>query len=365
MSRISRRAISTNNQRRLRILIVLSTPAVFLLSLALSASGVVQIQSPVQTRELTPKQKPQLPVIKLLSLNIRQVARILRTEGVPIEAGLLFSRNGRKKLRPQLNAMHDMQVSKLYSEPLRGVVMADRLTLGEKLKIETDTVIIANHVVFAGRDPLIKGPHDFHLFPLESVRAERGRGTVITIDTSGAGRKEWIEAQVQQANTRAKTESHIVSNHVVASAEDTSGLHGIDGNMGMPGTNGDNGGNGSNGDGGSCTTTKAGENGDAGSNGAAGGIGGPGTHGTNGQAAGNQTLPIGDVNAGSFAVIARGGHGGNGGPGGFGGFGGRGGNGGNGGDGAGCNCDSGGIGDGGRGGAAGTGGPGGNGSRFT
>jgi hypothetical protein len=360
MSKNSRGGKSTKgqNSRTPLHLMALTTSVLFLLSFALSAGGIAQNQAPPQTRELTPAQKAKLENAKAMSVNIRSVGRILKAQGVEFEPGLLFTENGRKKLRPKLLAYPEMYLSKTHSG-LSGVVMADTLVLPEKVKIEHDTVIISKHVVFTGRSPIIKGSHSLHLFALNSMRAANGKGTVITIDTSGVGRKEWLESQRQQAMQTAKRQK-ISTAHAVSFVQ-YSGVFGSDGNMGAIGSNGSHGFNGPAGVAGSCSTEKNGTSGGAGTPATAGGPGGNGGDGKDGQNGKSSTFIVPTIDAGSFSILARGGDGGNGGPGGWGGTGGSGGNGGKGGDGASCNCSAGGLGNGGSGGAAGAGGAAGNG----
>lgn len=168
---------------QLRLLVVgITVPAVFLITLVFNSHG--QNQSTQPPGKLTAAQKAKIPELKDVSKNIRRVSKILNAEGVQIEAGLLFTPNGRKKARPQLEAYPDMYLSKTDTGPLRGVLMAENLTLSEKVKIGGDTVIIAKHLNFTGRAPVIKGPHDLHLFVLDSAKTN-GPGTVVTIDTSG------------------------------------------------------------------------------------------------------------------------------------------------------------------------------------
>ncbi len=186
-----------------------------------------------------------------MSVHIRKVAELLKEEGVEIEAQLLFTANGRKKLRPQLLGIPQMYLSKGHSGRLRGVVMADILTLPEKVKIERDTVIIARRVNFTGRAPTIKGPHDLHLFALDSANVSNSRETVVTIDTSGFGRKEWLESLNQRASNSKQTKT--VSHHANL-LQDTSGTHGTDGLMGGVGSNGNSGVTGQAGVQGSCST---------------------------------------------------------------------------------------------------------------
>lgn len=320
------------------------------------SAGLPQAQLPT----LTPSQQAKLPDAKLMSVHIRQVAQVFKAEGIEIEPQLLFTSNGRKKLRPQLLSIPDMYLSKAHSGRLRGVVMADTLILPEKVKIESDTVIIARRINFTGRAPIIKGPHAIHFFALDSVNVGNGRGTVVTIDTSGFGRKEWLESLKERASNSKQTKT--VAHHA-SLLQGNAGVDGSDGSMGGVGSNGNSAGHGSAGVAGSCSTNKNGGNGNAGGNGSSAGHGANGGNGTAGTAGGNVTLNITNVNAGSFNVITKGGNGGYGGPGGFGGTGGAGGNGGAGGDGASCSCQAGGLGNGGTGGSAGSGGAGGNGGQ--
>ena len=345
-----------------RAITVLTAGAMISIALVLNPTGAAQNPGQLQNRQLTPAQRAKLPELKIISANIRAVARILKSEGVQLDTGQLFTRMGQKKLRTQLLAFPDMYLTKAHSEPLRGVIMADSLTLPEKSKIEADTVIIARHIVFTGRAPTIKGSHDIHLFALDSIKVANGPGTVITIDTSGAGRDEWLKSQREQASATSKRHKFF-ADHAFRRPQDTSGVPGSDGIMGTVGSNGENGLNGQSGEAGSCSSIKNGGSGTAGGAATAAGNGGTGSNATNGDNAGNQTINVPNVNAGSYNILAKGGNGGNGGPGGFGGTGGKGGNGGPGGDGAGCSCNPGDIGDGGSGGTAGAGGNGGTGGQ--
>lgn len=353
MSRISRSITS---------MLTLVLCAVLLVTVSFGSHGNGQTQTrPVG--KLTPAQEARLrsrqQELKAISVNIRRVARVLNAEGMQIEAGLLFTPNGRNKARAQLEAYPEMYVSRVRTEPLRGVVMADTLTLPEKVKIDSDTVIIANDLIFEGAAPVIKGSHDLHVFVFGSAKAAHGPKTVITIDTSGYGRDEWLASQ---ALADRNSKQHVVrSNHAISPQQQPA--NGSDGVMGAAGISGNNGGDGVSGVSGSCSSTKDGSNGTAAGSGLEGGDGGTGTNGLEAEGASNQTVVISSVTAGSFSVIAKGGKGGNGGPGGPGGSGGTGGKGGKGGDGAGCNCNAGGLGEGGTGGAAGNGGRGGKGGK--
>ena len=292
----------SRRRRRIRFLVVAFTvPSVLLITLGFNSHSQNQTTQP--RGKLTAAQKAQIPELENVSVNIRRVSEILNADGVRIEAGLLFTPNGRKKARPQLEAYSDMYLSKTHTGPLRGVLMADTLTLPEKAKIDGDTVIIAKHIVFTGRAPVIKGNHEIHVFALESTKAANGPKTVITIDTSGRGRDEWIKARLEQANAKRTKR---FANHAI-NFQDTSGAPGADGVMGPVGSNGENGSNGLGGANGSCSTSKNGGTGFPGGSAFPGGDGGPGTHATKGENAHNQSLIVNSVNSGSYNVVARGG----------------------------------------------------------
>lgn len=344
--------------RTFRLVFVIAVAAALLTSVGLEVSGENQTKAPAKLSEN-----------EFLVKNIRSVSQILKDQSVEIEAELLFSLEGRKKLRPTLLAFTDMQMSKVGSKSLGGVVMAGELKLPEQSQLAADTVIIAKHLTFTGRAPKIEGPHDFHLFVLDSVTIENGPETVITIDTSGVGRlkpppppvildKNGKPVAVMNTSGVGSGESlhraPVTPEEIKSSAE----FDGVDGEPGIAGSDGTNG---SAGAAGACSGQVDGRAGNPGTDGSSGADGGDGTPGKNATNAGHQTIIFDNVESALFNLIARGGAGGNGGAGGRGGNGGRAGDGGAGGAGAGCSCTAGGTGRGGDGGVPGRGGSGGNG----
>ena len=326
--------------------------------LFLATNLTVSEQAQNQARPITPEEHEAM-MLKAMAVNIQSVSRILKDEKVDLEAELLFSSKGRKQLRVQLGEKFPaMQSVKLYSEPLRGVVMADRLTLAEKLKIDADTVVIAREIIFNGSAPVIRGAHEFHLFALSSVNAANGADTVITIDTSGEGVNyvpvpaessikaghRTVTIDTSGANGDAGSNATDADVNIVSAPSGKSGKTGADGTAGQPGA---------------CATDNAGGIGGQGSDGLAGEDGANGETGKVGTDAHNQTITIPNIDAPDFQLVGKGGPGSNGTNGGRGGDGGRGGNGGNGGNGIGCQCVAAGVGEGGAGGNAGSGGPGG------
>lgn len=327
---------------------------------------------------------------------------LLREKGVPFEPNVLLDNNWREKLQNTLNTLPELQVVRREGNKLKGAQLADTLILPEKVEITDDTVIVAKRLIFEGRNVVIKGSHDINIFVVEptmlveavspigqarftpasygsSFNLKQYLSTMrvvpngrITIDSSGKGRKEWLESQRQRATQQStniqkdvktvKANFSFTKNFFASLLdENTSGQNGADGTdgaFGLPGTNGENGSNGANG---SCAVDKNGQQGNYGTDGSDGAAGNPGTSGGKGDSAGNINFSIPSGSTQSYTFIANGGDGGKGGKGGTGGTGGIGGNGGKGGNGADCPCYQGGGGSGGRGGDAGNAGSGGKG----
>lgn len=327
--------------------------------------------------------------------------QLLFRERVPFEPYQLLNSAWRRNLASTLAQMPEMQAVRQGGKLLKGLQLADTLYLPEKVTLTGDTVILVRYLIFEGKEVEIKGNHNVHIYPIETTgllgttleaAVNKGRvrfsavstrtvlpsgrtlvdrfvkGGKITIDTSGRGRKEWLQKQ-EEANKsgragvrgpampvayrRAPTKPQVI---VDKSGEP--GQDGLDGNFGISGQNGAPGQNGANGICGTVDTVHGvpGKSGEDAINGLNGGNGFPGTDGKNGRdITGNASPGI------TYTLISNGGNGGRGGAGGQGGMGGRGGDGGRGGNGADCRCTEGGSGEGGEGGSAGFGGFGGNG----
>lgn len=342
---------------------------------------------------------------------------LLRGKSVPFEPEALLEDDWQQTLAPAFAQMPEMQEVRYVAEPLGGVELADTLYLPEKVQLFDDVVIIAKHLVFEGRDVLIKGNHNISIFPVEKVTVmgetlprrlnkrngkqeilvdvpdikPADKGGNITIDTSGVGYKEWLEsiggqnkldkvlkrlsnpdARIREAanrefeTLRCDKPGKAGEVRLQDQNRDTSGQPGA---MGGPGASGAEP---NNADPSSKPQAASGVcggniNGLTGETGAPGGDAGDAGQGQTGSSngtagtAGNYSIPDGDSQAWHF--ISRGGSGGKGGPGGYAYSGKPGGTGGKGGNGASCNCAQGGAGNGGKGGKGGTGGDGGAGGR--
>lgn len=324
---------------------------------------------------------------------------LLRQHGVPFDPDLLLEPGFKKRLAPTFAAMPEFRESRLVGNQIEGVQLADTLFLPEKVELTGDTVIIANEMIFSGKNVVIKGPHDLHFFalgPLQSVDLGAHRGgsgqsaafvkagfskaffeaakrqnqliapDSITLNIDALGRDEWLASQ-KVVSKKLRYSNHV--RHSEVAQDYTQNIDKPAGATGGPGSDGlfsEEPPVAGIGPPGLCPTIPNGGEGDHGHQAQAAGTGGTGLRGVDGDDGGEMIVVVDYGGPRVFHLSARGGRGGQGGPGGPGGIAGRGGKGGPGGPGATCNCafqsgrggrgGEGGIG--GRGGTGGTGGPG-------
>jgi hypothetical protein len=326
---------------------------------------------------------------------------LLQRERVPFDPDILKDPEWRRKLAPKLYGMWEMHASRRLGKQLAGLQLADILYLPEKVELTGDTVVLANKVIFEGRNALIKGNYNIAVYPVEDVgllgatleeaMLKQGftpqssqfvsvtfknispanrfipyliQDGAITVDTSGPGYKEWLEKQRQKKNVAPA--GFIKTSLTPQTPINYSGSPGAQGDEGTIGTTGGAGSPNPSliGDSGDCVSGHP--DGYSGFPGANGGTGGTGGTGGNGYRGGDARTIVFEITTytGTYAFYADGGEGGKGGTGGQGGYGGTGAQGGKGGHGADCSCPpgNGGVGGyGGRGGKGGNGGPGGTG----
>jgi hypothetical protein len=87
---------------------------------------------------------------------------LLRKRGVPFDPDLLLEPGFNQRLAPAFAAMREFSESRLIGKQIEGVELANTLFLPETVELTGDTVIIANQLVFSGKNVVIKGPHDLH-----------------------------------------------------------------------------------------------------------------------------------------------------------------------------------------------------------
>jgi hypothetical protein len=321
---------------------------------------------------------------------------LLQRERVPFDPDILKDAEWRRKLAPKLYGMWEMHASRRLGKQLAGLQLADILYLPETVELTGDTVILANKVIFEGRNAVIKGNYNIAVYPVEEVgllgatmeEAMLDRGFTrkaanfapvsfknapnvkrlipdliqdggITIDTSGPGYKEWLEKQKRKKNM---VPTGFIRTSLTPQGQDHSGSAGAQGDDGAIGATGAAGSPNPSlpGDAAGCPGQSTGYEGFPGAH---GGTGGAGSIGGIGHTGGNASSIIFEIPtySGTYTFRADGGEGGKGGTGGQGGYGGTGAQGGKGGHGADCSCPAGNGGVGGNGGRGGKGGNGGSG----
>ncbi|MEK6280757.1 MAG: hypothetical protein AABN95_10425 [Acidobacteriota bacterium] len=328
--------------------------------------------------------------------SFRSGRELLLKHGVPFDPDILLEGNWKKKLAPALAVMPEFQEVREGRQKMEGVELADTLLLPEHVELTGDTVLIARQVVFSGKNPIIKGPHDLSFFPMEApltldslessrrngsgslikagfsparlLATARERGLLvkpesISINVDGLGRDEWVKKR--KAALRNKSYSHYAgrANSRIQAPQNIDKDPGATGQEGPPGANAVEPPEAAEGPPGHCAASHPdGFIGDDGNDATPAGTGVIGKRGVDGDKGGTLNFPI-PSGTETYHLSARGGRGGEGGPGGPGGLPARGGKGGRGGPGAECNCpqNSGNGGKGGRGGKGSTGGTGGTG----
>ena len=329
--------------------------------------------------------------------NFKSGREMLLDKGVTFEPQELLRDQRSKVVKDALDAMPEMHQSRYETAPLKGAYLADTLYLPEKVQVDGHTVIVANYVVFEGKNPIIKGPYDVTVIPSKPIavlgmslaEALHRKGVLLNV---GMGAKRILpsfaliqDLKVKSARVTIDTtgpkpqtgrppiHKSVVNLHVTSWSgfrpvffqnQDTTGVTGSIGAPGTPGAPGNAGESPAKADNGSCAASFNGSGGFFGGDGGTGAGGGTGGQGSPGGNAGAINFMVQDGDLNQYSFKADGGTGGQGGEGGIGGMGGAGGRGGDGGDGVACECavgDGGGAGHGGGGALGGTGGSGGQG----
>lgn len=183
---------------------------------------------------------------------------LLRQKGVPFDPDLLLEPGFKKNLAPIFATMAEFRESRLVGKQTEGVQLADTLFLPEVVELTGDTVIIANNLIFSGKNVVIKGPHDLHFFamgPIQSVdlgsprkagagsasfvnatfskahfEAAKRRGELVapdsvTLNVDALGRDEWLESQ-KAAAEKTRFSHHARRSSVVQNIDKPPGATG-------------------------------------------------------------------------------------------------------------------------------------------
>src|SRR5262245_20842130 len=190
--------------------------------------------------------------------NFKSGRALLLQQNVPFDPDDLLKRGWQQKLRTTLDQMPELQVVQQGDNKLKGAQLAHTLYLPENIQLIGDTVILVRRLVFLGRNVVIKGPHDIHIFTIDetqlvdnsSFRKDGARmvkvgflapstlaslkptqGT-ITIDTTGAGRDEWTQQRRLQQLARKTGRSKDLHHALPAFMQNEDGANGSDGQAG-------------------------------------------------------------------------------------------------------------------------------------
>jgi hypothetical protein len=368
--------------------------AVFLLSIVVLGQNP-SVRAPGQSTE-SERQAQERQFLARRD-NFSSGRELLLGKRVPFDPDELLRDGWTEKLKSTLDSMPEMHDERYETAPLKGAYLADTLYLPENVQLTGHTIVLANYIVFEGKNPVIKGNFDLHFYPTKPVavlettltEALRKKASVlnvkfgrkpslpsfsliqdlaqpgthtITLDTSGA--KEQTDSKPPRKpapKLRAGLLPVAFSQKVCPTSCDDNGANGNPGTTGTFGTPGTDGLSPAKAPNGSCAAIFNGQGGSPGGDGTPGGDGGTAGNGEPGHDGGAISVAIVDGDTNTYTFNANGGDGGKGGNGGDGGAGGNGGRGGDGGDGVVCNCQVGDGGDAGQGGGGGKGGKGGNG----
>ena len=284
--------------------------------------------------------------------NFESGRNLLLEKGAAFEPDELLADNWRKALKSALDGMPEMKNVLHEKGPLHGAYFADTLYLPEITELSNDTILVVNHLVFEGTHPIIKGPHDLHVFPISptvvldttlsellhrnprvlNVSVKKGNRLpsfvlirqlvnpsphIITYDTSALEPHDKKRSSPKN-NVSLKAIS-LVNFSPMLFQDNTDGAGGATGTAGTWGTPGNIGFDQPAAPDGSCPNQPTGQPGQNGGSGLSGGDGSDGGTGGRGGDAGNQNHTIADGDNNQHVYYARGGVGGTGGEGGPGG----------------------------------------------
>lgn len=104
---------------------------------------------------------------------------LLRREGVPFDPDLLLGQNWREALASEFEKMPELEKDRqVTAGRLKGVYIAKKLSLPEKIRADGDLVILARHLVYSGQDVEIIAPgHDVSVYVIDSEEKLIRRGS--------------------------------------------------------------------------------------------------------------------------------------------------------------------------------------------
>ena len=109
----------------------------------------------------SPGDKARQRASELKRQRIESLRKALVESGVAIPPD---SQLNERPLAQYLDALPQMHEARYETKALKGVYIADTLYLPEHVDLAGDTVIVANHMVFEGKNVAVKGPFNLNLF---------------------------------------------------------------------------------------------------------------------------------------------------------------------------------------------------------
>jgi hypothetical protein len=137
------------------------------LLLALQVNNLSSQPSLIQQQDCQTKEEASRQAQEAKEKAFKPARELLLRERVPFDPDVLKDLDWRRKLKTTLYGMWEMHRACRLGSQLKGLLLADVLYLPEKIELVDDTVIIANMIIFEGRNIVIKGNHSFASYPIE------------------------------------------------------------------------------------------------------------------------------------------------------------------------------------------------------
>lgn len=137
------------------------------LLVALQVNNLSSKTSIVQQQDSQTKEEASRQTQEAIEKAFKPVRELLLSEHVPFDPDILKDRDWRRKLKTTFFGMWEMHRACRLGRQLKGLLLADVLYLPERIDTVGDTVIIANMIIFEGRNVVIKGKGNFAFYPIE------------------------------------------------------------------------------------------------------------------------------------------------------------------------------------------------------
>ncbi len=100
--------------------------------------------------------------------NFRPAKDLLLERGVPFNPDSLREPGWQKTLAPLLASMPEMREVRRYGQDISGLLIGETLYFPEKVTLVGNTVILANKIMFEGKEVEITGSFSIYIYPVMS-----------------------------------------------------------------------------------------------------------------------------------------------------------------------------------------------------